>query len=562
MKVLSKQRIRKSVAVVMTAALLLTALPSLAFASEQAPSPKAVLTNETADNAAQQVDEALGRALTYMKTAIPAPSFGVIGGEWAVLSLARGGASVPAGYYEKYISTIVAALKSDKYNEGTEYEDPKEVGILPDSERKKTEYDRVIVGLTSIGVDVRNVGGYNLLEPLASFYDVAYQGINGPIWALIAFDTRNWDIPVLPDSEKEDQVTRARLISEILRREKDGGGWAFSASQATAGVDITGMALQALAPYYRTEREDIDADLQGAINNAVDRAITKLSEMQAQNGDFSLGESFGSGSGASSESVVQVVVALASLGIDAAADERFVKSGGNAVTALLAYQLPNGSFVHSFDIEGENQMSTEQATYALAAYSRFMHNENRLYDMTDVTPAPPYTEPDPSYTVTFNAANGTKNTSVSVQSGGALKKPAGPKRAGYIFAGWYAGTKKVDFASYSVTANVTLTAKWTKVSVAKVKGVKTAKPGKTSVTLSWKKVSDANGYVIQYSGDKKKLSKGKVVYVSAKSLKYVVKKLKKNKNYYFRVAAYKLDSTGKKVLGGYSASTSAKTKKK
>jgi uncharacterized repeat protein (TIGR02543 family) len=163
--------------------------------------------------------------------------------------------------------------------------------------------------------------------------------------------------------------------------------------------------------------------------------------------------------------------------------------------------------------------------------------------------------------ITINTGNGNKAITVTVGKNGLISKPANPKRAKYIFAGWYIGSRKVDFAKYKASGNVTLTAKWTKVSVAKVKNPKATKPTKNSVTLSWKKVSGASGYVIQYGADKKKLAKGKTVYVSAKSLKSVIKKLKKNKKYYFRVAAYKLDSTNAKVLGSYSAATYAKTKK-
>jgi uncharacterized repeat protein (TIGR02543 family) len=527
-----KQRLKKVVAILVAAVVFLTVSPSFVSAAGLSDSERLVASNAynaQPDNEEQQAQTALSSVLAYMQNNVTAPIVGSVGGEWAVLSIARGNAIVPAGYYSDYLNRVIETIKSNG-------------GTLPDSKNKKTEYSRVVIALTSIGADVTNVGGYNLLTPLANFDDVIKQGINGPVFALIAFDTNNWGIPNISDPDK--QATRDGFVDAILGREKVGGGWAFSGNNAD--TDMTGMALQALAPYYN-KRSDVKA--------AVDRAVIKLSAMQSADGGFASGASFGGADAANSESVSQVIVGLTALGINPQSDPRFVKNNRNPITALLSYQKSDGNFTHTKTGEGVNQMSTEQAAYALVAYCRFLDGKTRLYDMTDV--APPK-----SYTITFNAANGTKASVVSALAGSKLQNPANPKRAKYIFAGWYAGTQKVDFATYRVTGNVTLTAKWTKVNVAKVKTVKTSKVKKDAVTLSWKKISGAKGYAIQYSTNKKKLAKSKIKYVSAKTLKTVVKKLKKSKKYYFRVAAYKNDSTGQKVCGAYSKIAVAKTKKK
>lgn len=67
------------------------------------------------------------------------------------------------------------------------------------------------------------------------------------------------------------------------------------------------------------------------------------------------------------------------------------------------------------------------------------------------------------HTVTFESNGGSQVTSVQVEDGVAVSKPADPTKTGYAFAGWYSDedlTKAYDFAS-PVTGAITLYAKWT-----------------------------------------------------------------------------------------------------
>lgn len=98
---------------------------------------------------------------------------GSIGGEWAVLGLARSGYAVPEEYYQNYYQTVEEYVKACG-------------GVL--HETKYTEYSRVIIVLTAIGKDPTNVAGYNLLTALGDYDKTIWQGTNGPIWALIALD--------------------------------------------------------------------------------------------------------------------------------------------------------------------------------------------------------------------------------------------------------------------------------------------------------------------------------------------------------------------------------------
>ena len=105
----------------------------------------------------------------------------------------------------------------------------------------------------AIGVNPADVNGYNLLYPLADFNQVNWQGINGTIYALIALDSNNYEIPKLTETDLQKglvQTTREKLIAHILQNQLEDGGWTLSGTESDA--DMTAMAIQALAPYYNS----------------------------------------------------------------------------------------------------------------------------------------------------------------------------------------------------------------------------------------------------------------------------------------------------------------------
>lgn len=287
----------------------------------------------------------------YME-ALGTPSVGSIGGEWMVIGLARSDRNVPGveDYYKKVQEYVAENI------------DP-ETGRL--HKAKSTDNSRIIIALTAIGKDVTNVGGYNLLAGLSDLEFVKYQGNNGPIWALLALDSGNYPVP------SGGTVTRRALIDEILRVQTSDGGWTVSGDKADS--DMTGMALTALAPYYTKDLK---------VQEAIDKAIARLSEMQDEDGGYSTSYD-GTTKIATSESISQVVTALSALGINADTDPRFVKNGNSVIDALLRYYVKGGGFKHIMDGELDG-MATEQAYYALTAYYRFLSGKTNLYDMTDI----------------------------------------------------------------------------------------------------------------------------------------------------------------------------------
>lgn len=271
------------------------------------------------------------------------PTVNSTGGEWMVIGLARSGRTVPAGYYDNVVEYVKANADANER-------------LHP---AKVTDNARVILALTAIGKDVTNVGGHNLLKGLDSMDYVQAQDINGPIFTLIALDSHNY--PTMGD------VTREKLIQVILDAQLNDGGWNLSAENADP--DMTAMAIQALAPYYKTNE---------TVKAAVDKALEALSALQRSDGGF------GSWDTVNSESCAQVIVALTALGIDPTADSRFVKNGHTVLDALAGFYVTGGGFRHTAGGE-RNDMATEQGYYALAAYYRFLNGQTSLYDMSDVT---------------------------------------------------------------------------------------------------------------------------------------------------------------------------------
>lgn len=284
-----------------------------------------------------------------------------VGSEWFVLAQARSGANLNSSYFSTYYNHFANYLKENK-------------GILTNT-IKYTEYSKAILSLTAAGKDARDVGGYNLFSYISDFDKTVEQGPNGAIWALLALDSNPaYSFPKV--KKGGNQNSREKLIKHLLSVEVSGGGWTMNGNKADS--DLTGMALQALAPYYH-KREDV--------TKAVDRALAALSKMQNSTGGFSTGGI------ETVESCAQVITGLCALGIDPEKDPRFIKGGKWTVENLISYHINNSGFMHVKAGSGNNGggeagkvngIATEQGYYALVAYQRMKNGQTSLYDMSDV----------------------------------------------------------------------------------------------------------------------------------------------------------------------------------
>ena len=309
-------------AVMLLVALLLSA-GSAVFAAPQK-------TPETAAQTAAQ----------YLLENVPSPG---VDHAAVVIALARGGYEVPAGYFSTYYNALAARLQQAG-------------GVL--SHTRYQDYSEAILALTAIGRDPRSVEGFDLTLPLADLDKTCVQGINGPIWALIALDSGGYAIP---ETQTGTQATRESYVQYLLEGQSENGAWGLA--KGGSDVDLTAMAMQALAKYTALD----------GVSAALDRAAAFLSAEQLPNGGF---QSYGD---ENSESVSQVILALCENGIGLD-DPRFVKPGGTLAEALERFACEDGSFRHTLAGEG-NLMATEQALCALAAIHRAERGESTLYAM-------------------------------------------------------------------------------------------------------------------------------------------------------------------------------------
>lgn len=304
--------------------------------------------------AAPSIDDVYQATAAKVLVDTSAPTIGSVGGDWAILGLSRSGYTVPDSYYGSYAERVAEEMKQAGGNlSGTKY----------------TEYSRLILALTAIGEDVTDVGGYNLLAKLADFDNVKKQGINGLIFALLALECHDYEVPQIDGVNT--YTTRELLLQELLSREitaADGTVGGFALTGNVVDPDVTAMALQALAFYQD------DAKVQPVI----ERGISALSRLQDKQGGFSAWDS------RNSESVAQAIVALCALGIDPQTDSRFIKEGNSLIDALLSFYVEDGGFTHLTTDEKADAMATEQGLYALAAYQRLQKGQTALYDMSDV----------------------------------------------------------------------------------------------------------------------------------------------------------------------------------
>ena len=282
--------------------------------------------------------------------------------DWTALAMARAGI---ADDYAGYLARLQAYVERQYAENG---------GLHA---VKATEYHRIALTAAALGgdpaafgakpdgtaIDLVAEGTYNWQGE----EDLGGQGLNGWIFALLTMDAVGAEVPA------DARYSRQDMLDAIVSAQLPDGG--FSLGGGAMDVDITAMALQALAPYQQQYPEVIDA------------ALNALSAAQTVTGGF---ESWGA---QSSESCAQVILALTALNIDPTADERFQKNQRNVVEALMDFRLSDGGFAHEKD-GPLDAMACEQAMQALTAMELRQQGEGRFFDLTAAHPVQLETTPD------------------------------------------------------------------------------------------------------------------------------------------------------------------------
>lgn len=190
------------------------------------------------------------------------------------------------------------------------------------------------------------------------------QGGNALIYALLVLNAGDFAEP------EGATYTEDGILEKLLAYQGEDGS--FGLAPGGGDVDVTAMSLQALAPYCGKGRNDVD--------KAVERALDFLSAEQVKGGYFLFGNGF------SCETCAQVIMALASLGIDPEKDERFMKAGKSPEDALLTFRNDDGGFGTGFENDGSLMKSeietSRQAGCALLALRKLRETgDGKLFDL-------------------------------------------------------------------------------------------------------------------------------------------------------------------------------------
>lgn len=247
---------------------------------------------------------------------------------------------------------------------------------------KVTDIHRNILATIALGGDptkIKNQSGSSEINLLSDFVynrglvtSLGSQGIPGWIWGLIALDSMQYNVPGGSYYSRDD------LIVEILKQQTITNGFALTGT--LSDPDMTAMAVQALSPYYNSEktytyiRTADKTTVTKTVGQIINEALTKLSSMQQDSGDYkSWGQS-------SAETGAQVALALCCLGIDPQKDVRFIKNGNTLLDGILLYSISDGGFSHTLPAIKSNSVSSEQILYTMSAILRQMKNMRKLYD--------------------------------------------------------------------------------------------------------------------------------------------------------------------------------------
>lgn len=433
----------------------------------------AVQTEAEAEVLSPDIDTVLSKVRSYILSKDTKPDYSSI---WNVIGLKRSGLYVPESYINLFYSNVIAYCESKDWQI---------------TRAKYSDYSKLILALTAIGVDARNVMGHNLLAYLSDYENVSRQGNNGTIWALIALKSNPaYEIPEDPSAVQ--QNSEELLVKKVVGMQCQDGGWTLMGT--TGDSDMTGMAMQALASYYNKDGyEDVTA--------AIDKGLAWIEKNQLSSGGF------GTMNTETSESVAQIITALCGVGIDCGEDARFIKNGKWPMTGLFQYYMPEGGFMHVAADAGNNGggaggiidgMATEQGLYATVAYRRFLDGETFLYDMSDVAISAG-TKPVVSPTIDTGSNSGGNSSSTTAKK--TETKPAASKvkviKVGLNYSTIYLtkGKSKTLKATVSPSNATKKSVKWSssnkKIATVNAKGKVTGKKaGSAMITV---KAKDESG---------------------------------------------------------------------
>lgn len=435
---------------------------------------------------------------------------------YVAFSLLR--ADYKSDYFDEMYANVESQLKSlaDTGSVTVEGEAKDEAVIA--GKYPELTYAKIVLFVTAMGKDARNVGGYNLIEKMAqkSTYEASSEAYMLDSTMLLALDSGNYFPPA-----GDDYITKDDLVNNIAAKMDDSIAQALQWSS----VDSVAMALQPLYKYATDDilPEDASSD-RTAVQEAYAKGIHFLESTQNADGSWS-------GYGTETNNVwtlAQIMTAMGQLRINPCSETDGTDFIKNGMTVLDDAAV----FVDAENKKVDDDLMSyqpEQLLRGLTAVIRAMEGRDSLYDVrySGVTPEPsPSVTPSvvpsevpsaaPSQSPTVSPSNVPSETSSAAPSQSPAVSPSN------VPSQTPAASAPAKTATPAATASAA-PAK-SKVKVTKVKAGKTkvtVKKGKKAV-VKWnvttaKKASAASvAKLVKVSVNKKNV---KVVKKSAKTKK-------------------------------------------
>lgn len=526
----------------------------------------------------KEATQAIANCVTGYQTADKAATC-QFGAEWVMLGRIRAldgaqGWTTKEADIQTYVASVEQAMQKGKLSRET----------VP------TTIERVILTLNALGLDAANFCGQDLTAWLYENQNWNNYRSNDLMWGLIALNSGKYTATAVDDYKKA-------LIRQLTNyQNQENGAFFYSQSYQADDVDMTAMAMIALAPY-----KDSDA----TAKKMYDAGWKFIESKRDDKGNYG-----GEGSNSYDPCCTNAYVVIAKCA-----------AGETGMENTVSWMLKNCLGEKGFNLNGEyNGMSTYQGMMAMAAYQRAKAGKAGLFNMSDVSKrviqvAQPKVSGSRTYngkkqtaplaasgfytisgttsstavgkytvTVTLNDktnttwANGstddltltwaivpaanpitvknvTKTASTKAQT---VKLGAKAKENAKLSYKSSSKSVKVDkngkvtiAKNFVGKATITITSKVTKNYKATTKKVTvTVNPAKVKLTgvknykgkklkAYWKKNTKVTGYQIQYSTSSKFKSAKTVTVKGYKSTSKTITKLTKNKKYYVRVRTYK-----------------------
>lgn len=498
------------------------------------------------------------------------------GAEWVMLGRLRAldgaqGWKTKDADIQTYVASVMTAIQNGKLSHET----------VP------TTIERVILTLTALGLDATNFCGQDLTAWLYENQNWNNYRSNDLMWGLIALNSDKYTATAVDGYRKA-------LIQQLTNyQNQENGAFFYSQSYQADDVDMTAMAMIALAPYK---------DSNATAKKLYDAGWKYIESNRDDQGNYG-GKSY-------DPCCTNAYVVIAKCA-----------TGQTGMEDTVSWMLKNCLGEKGFNLNGEyNGMSTYQGMMAMAAYQRAKAGKAGLFNMSDVSKrviqvAQPKVSGSRTYngkkqtaplaasgfytisgttsstavgkytvTVTLNDktnttwANGstddltltwaivpaanpitvknvTKTASTKAQT---VKLGAKAKESAKLSYKSSSKSVKVDkngkvtiAKNFVGKATITITSKATKNYKATTKKVTvTVNPAGTKLTsvknykgkklkAYWKKNTKVTGYQVQYSTSSKFKSAKTVTVKGYKSTSKTITKLTKNKKYYVRVRTYK-----------------------